>query len=70
MDIVELSRVSEFEDMNQIPDRKAETENEQGTLTRVRGSVVDVEFASGRLPAINDAIMIELDDRTLCVANY
>jgi len=56
--------------MNQIPDRKAETENEQGTLTRVRGSVVDVEFASGRLPAINDAIMIELDDRTLCVANY
>jgi F-type H+-transporting ATPase subunit beta len=64
-----LSSAFEFEDMNQLPDdSKAERENEQGTVTRVRGSVVDVEFASGRLPAINDAMMIELDGRTLLTA--
>src|SRR5208282_1021559 len=42
--------------------------NEPGVVTRVRGSVVDVEFASGGLPAINDAMMIELDGRALLVA--
>jgi len=30
-----------------------------GAVTRIRGSVVDVEFPSGRLPAINDALLIE-----------
>jgi len=32
-----------------------------GAVTRIRGSVVDVEFPSGRLPAINDALLIEFD---------
>ena len=55
--------------MNQhLDNSKTETENEQGTVTRVRGSVVDVEFASGGLPAINDAMMIELDGRTVLTA--
>ncbi len=47
---------------------RANPENERGTITRVRGSVVDVEFAAGSLPAINDAIMIELDGRAQLVA--
>ncbi len=46
----------------------ADRENERGVVTRVRGSVVDVEFAHGRLPAINDAMMIELDARVLLIA--
>ena len=55
--------------MNQLPNTsKAEPENERGTVTRIRGSVVDVEFASGGLPAINDAMMIELDGRTVLTA--
>ena len=55
--------------MNQLRDNsKTQPENEQGKVTRVRGSVVDVEFASGGLPAINDAMMIELDGRTLLIA--
>jgi len=33
----------------------------QGAVTRVRGSVVDVEFSSKRLPAINDALLVESD---------
>jgi hypothetical protein len=45
--------------MSQLPENsKAQPENGQGTITRVRGS--DIEFASGRLPTINDAMMIEL----------
>jgi F-type H+-transporting ATPase subunit beta len=48
--------------------REAQAENERGIVTRVRGSVVDVEFARGRLPAINDAMAIELDGRVLLVA--
>lgn len=32
-----------------------------GAVTRIRGSVVDVEFTSGRLPAINDALLIDSD---------
>jgi F-type H+-transporting ATPase subunit beta len=31
-------------------------------VTRVRGSVIDVEFASGPLPAINEALLVESDD--------
>jgi len=55
--------------MDQPPDySKVQPENEQGIVTRVRGSVVDVEFARGRLPAINDAMMIELDGRTVLTA--
>ncbi|MFZ2063738.1 MAG: F0F1 ATP synthase subunit beta [Candidatus Binatus sp.] len=55
--------------MNQLPDNsKAQTENGQGTVTRVRGSVVDVEFADGPLPAINDAMMIDLDGRAALIA--
>jgi F-type H+/Na+-transporting ATPase subunit beta len=47
---------------------KADPENERGIVTRVRGSVVDVEFASGHLPAINDAMTIELESQALLVA--
>jgi F-type H+-transporting ATPase subunit beta len=55
--------------MDQLSDNsKAQPENEQGIVTRVRGSVVDVEFASGRLPAINDAMTIELNGRVPLVA--
>ena len=32
-----------------------------GVVTRVRGSVVDVEFSSERLPPINDALVVESD---------
>jgi len=48
--------------------REAQAENQQGIVTRVRGSVVDVEFDRGRLPAINDAMTIELDGRVRLVA--
>ncbi len=55
--------------MEQSPDiSKANSAAQRGIVTRVRGSVVDVEFASGHLPSINDALMIELDDRTELVA--
>src|ERR1039457_5165010 len=55
--------------MDQLSDnREAQAENQRGIVTRVRGSVVDVEFACGRLPAINDAMTIELDGRVLLVA--
>ncbi len=33
----------------------------RGTVTRIRGSVVDVEFTSERLPPINDALIIDSD---------
>ncbi len=39
-----------------------------GHVTRIRGSVIDVEFARGPLPAINDAMMIELDGRAVLLA--
>ena len=48
--------------------RKLLSGNEQGIVTRVRGSVVDVEFAEGPLPAINDAMMIELDGKPQLIA--
>jgi len=55
--------------MDQLPDNsKAQPENEHGIVTRVRGSVVDVEFARGPLPAINDAMVIELNGRASLVA--
>ncbi len=54
--------------MDQSDNSKPDPENERGIVTRVRGSVVDVEFALGRLPAINDAMMIELDGRAQLVA--
>src|SRR5208283_3131481 len=58
-----------FGAMDQHSDNsRANPENERGTVTRVRGSVVDVEFALGRLPAINDAMMIELDGRAQLIA--
>jgi F-type H+-transporting ATPase subunit beta len=55
--------------VDQLPDNsKPQPENAQGTVTRVRGSVVDVEFADGPLPAINDAMVVELDGRAVLVA--
>jgi F-type H+/Na+-transporting ATPase subunit beta len=55
--------------MDQSSDNsKAVPENERGIVTRVRGSVVDVAFALGRLPAINDAMVIELDGKAHLVA--
>ena len=55
--------------MNQPSDNlKANSESDSGTVTRVRGSVVDVEFVSGSLPAINDAMTIELDGHDLLVS--
>jgi F-type H+/Na+-transporting ATPase subunit beta len=36
-------------------------EESRGAVTRIRGSVVDVEFPSGRLPPINDSIIVESD---------
>jgi F-type H+/Na+-transporting ATPase subunit beta len=36
-------------------------EDKRGTVTRIRGSVVDVEFSSETLPAINDALIVESD---------
>ena len=55
--------------MNQLPDNsQAQPQNEFGIVTRVRGSVVDVEFTRGPLPAINDAMMIDLNGRVPLVA--
>ena len=47
---------------------KAGLENEPGVVTRVRGSVVDVKFACGRLPAISDAIVIERGGKAQLIA--
>ncbi len=35
--------------------------DKRGFVTRVRGSVIDVEFSSGSLPPIDDAIAVELN---------
>src|ERR1019366_2165794 len=40
---------------------KAAPKESQGAVTRIRGSVVDVEFPSEKLPPINDALIIESD---------
>ena len=42
-------------------DSRNALQNSPGIVTRVRGSVVDIEFASERLPAINDALLVESD---------
>jgi hypothetical protein len=47
---------------------RANPKDEPGKVTRVRGSLVDVEFASGRLPAIKDAITIAPDSRNQLIA--
>lgn len=36
-----------------------------GRIVQVSGSVIDVVFEEGRLPKINDALKIDLEDRTL-----
>jgi F-type H+/Na+-transporting ATPase subunit beta len=36
-------------------------EKSRGTVTRIRGSVIDVEFPSERLPRINDALLVQSD---------
>jgi F-type H+/Na+-transporting ATPase subunit beta len=43
------------------PCRKTNSNREeaQGAVTRIRGSVVDVDFPSKRLPPINDALLVE-----------
>lgn len=38
-----------------------ETDRRLGRVSAVHGSVVDIAFASGVLPAINDAVAIEWD---------
>src|SRR5579864_940417 len=38
-----------------------------GTVTRIRGSVVDIEFPSETLPPINDALIVESDGDTRLV---
>jgi len=43
------------------------SEKSSGTVTRIRGSVIDVEFSSQRLPAINDALLVESDGGTRLV---
>ena len=49
--------------MSEVSDNSsAVPASEQGFVTRIRSSVVDVEFPSGPLPAINDAMTIELYD--------
>ena len=45
----------------------AAAETTAGFVTRVRGSVVDVEFPAGALPAINDAITIALEGAVLII---
>ncbi len=42
-------------------DRKAEGERSSGTVLQVIGAVVDVAFAAGQLPLINDALEIRGD---------
>ena len=45
----------------------SDPEDRRGTVTRIRGSVVDVEFLSETLPAINDALVIESDSEARLV---
>jgi F-type H+-transporting ATPase subunit beta len=48
-------------------DRTAEfaQESSAGVVTRIRGSVIDVEFPSGRLPAIKEALLVESEGTAL-----
>jgi F-type H+/Na+-transporting ATPase subunit beta len=55
--------------MDQSSDNsKAALGKRRGIVTRVRGSVIDVAFAEGPLPAINDAMVVELDGKPQLVA--
>ena len=36
---------------------------EKGRITQVIGPVIDVEFGSGKLPMIRDALTVEVDGR-------
>jgi F-type H+/Na+-transporting ATPase subunit beta len=38
------------------------SDKSRGTVARIRGSVVDVEFPAERLPAIDDALIVESDE--------
>ena len=42
-------------------------EQNQGTVAQVMGPVVDVRFAEGKLPSIDNALKIEMSNRTLTV---
>jgi F-type H+/Na+-transporting ATPase subunit beta len=44
-----------------VQDSKRKLETAVGGVTRIRGSVVDVEFPPERLPGINDALQVESD---------
>ena len=37
---------------------------EKGKIVEIMGPVVDVEFESGKLPMIKDALTVELDGKT------
>src|SRR5579872_6722237 len=41
------------------------TQTKNGTIVQIVGVVVDVEFESGRLPAINNALNVELNGKNL-----
>lgn len=47
--------------------RNPKLTEEQGSVTRIRGSVVDVEFPSQHLPAINDALLVDSANARLVV---
>ena len=44
----------------------------QGTIIRVAGPVVDVQFAAGRLPALQEALTVTAEgtERTMEVAQH
>jgi F-type H+-transporting ATPase subunit beta len=44
---------------------KEKTQNATGAVVQVVGVVVDVEFPQGHLPAINNALTVQVDDKTL-----
>lgn len=46
---------------NLLQDSMAAAKESRGVVTRIRGSVVDVEFPSEGLPPINDALIVESD---------
>ena len=50
-----------FQNLKDLP------KESRGAVTRIRGSVVDVEFPSERLPPINDALNVECDGGTRLV---
>ena len=46
------------------------TAEKEGIITQVIGPVIDVEFESGVLPEINDAIEIIVDDKCYTLMSY